>query len=134
MVGGRKLGGILVEADVPRCALIGLGVNVSHASFPVELPGATSLAIEGARRLDRADLLAHTMTRFDEALKDPDAALDRYRSLCATIGARVRVERMGGNLEGAALGIDPSGALILSVAGEDVTVQAGDVVHLRQPS
>lgn len=121
-----KLGGILVEAELPAFVVAGLGVNVSQTEFPPEL-NATSLALEGAQRLDRADLLQHTLQNFEDALRDPDAALARYREWCATIGRRVRVQRIGGEVEGIAHDVDASGALVVDGA----PIQSGDVVHLR---
>jgi BirA family biotin operon repressor/biotin-[acetyl-CoA-carboxylase] ligase len=74
LVGGRKVAGILAEASEGRVVL-GVGVNVSQA--PGDLPAdartpATSLAIETARVVDRADLLValleHLERRYDEWL------------------------------------------------------------------
>ena len=115
-----KLGGILVEAEPPGFVIVGLGVNVSHLGFPPGLR-ATSLVLEGALRLDRADLLAATLRGF------ASANLDRYRELCATLGQRVRVERTNGDVEGVASDVDESGALVV----DGVAVRSGDVVHLR---
>lgn len=130
LVGERKLAGILVEAEPPSFCVAGLGLNVSQTAFPPDLP-ATSLALESAVRLDRADLLAAVLRRFDEALREPEGALERYRALCSTLGAAVRVERGGGDpVEGVAERIEPDGALV--VAGR--RLHAGDVVHLRSLS
>jgi BirA family biotin operon repressor/biotin-[acetyl-CoA-carboxylase] ligase len=127
LVRERKLGGILTEAELPDFAVIGLGLNVSTMAFPPELV-ATSLGLEGAVRLDRADLLAHILAGFDAALADPDAALDRYRGRCVTIGQRVRVERSDGRtIIGQARAVVETGAL--DVDGEQVA--AGDVHHVR---
>lgn len=127
LVGERKLAGILAEAEPPSFAIIGVGVNVSQVSFEPTL-NATSLAIEGAQRLDRADLAAAILTWFAAALEDVDAAMERYRARCATIGRAVRVTRAGRDaLEGIAERVDPDGALV--VAGERVA--AGDVTHVR---
>jgi BirA family biotin operon repressor/biotin-[acetyl-CoA-carboxylase] ligase len=133
LVGARKLGGILVEAEVPEFLVVGLGINVSHLELPEELrETATSLALEGAVRLDRADLFAATLAGFARALADVPEALARYQQLCATLGERVRIERVGAEpLEGVARDVDPSGALVLESAGERLRVASGDVVHLR---
>ena len=129
-VGERKLGGILVEAEVPEFVVVGLGVNVSQTVFPEDLAAiATSIALEGGMRLDRADLLAATLREFEEALRDPGAAMERYRALCDTLGRRVRVERAHVEpLEGVARAIDERGALVLD---DGTAVASGDVVHLR---
>ena len=133
LVGERKLGGILVEAEPPSFAIAGLGINVGQTGFAPDLDDiATSLALQGAMRLDRADLLAAVIARLDEALRDEASALERYRSLCETIGRRVRVERAAAEpLEGVAREVDRSGALVVDVGGGTVSVAAGDVKHLR---
>jgi len=134
LVGARKIGGILVEAEPPAFLLVGLGINVSHREFPDELASiATSVALEGGRRLDRADLLAATLKNFDAALDEPDGALRRYRELCGTLGERVRVERVNADpIEGVARDIDERGALLVDDGTPGGTlVASGDVHHLR---
>ena len=80
MVGERKLGGILVEAEPPRFAVAGVGLNATATDFPDDLrTPPTSLAVEGAMRLDRADLLAAILRAFADRLGDPVDALARYR-------------------------------------------------------
>ena len=132
-VGARKLAGILTEAEVPNFVIVGLGMNVLQQSFEADrADAATSLAIEGAKRLDRPDLLAATLQRFAEALGDPAAALGHYRQLCVTIGQTVRVERATGDpVSGFARAIDDTGALVLETQRGDMRVASGDVVHLR---
>ncbi len=72
----RKLGGILVETAVTpsvgsrpamlRYAVIGIGINVRHESFPDELTGAaTSLKIEGWHEAQRQSLLVALLERLD---------------------------------------------------------------------
>jgi BirA family biotin operon repressor/biotin-[acetyl-CoA-carboxylase] ligase len=127
MVGERKLGGILTEAEPPSFVVVGLGLNVNQTSFDPELT-ATSIALEQGLRLDRADLAAATLQRFQEALDTPDAALQRFRELCTTIGRAVRVERQAQEpIEGVCERIDDDGAIVVSGA----RIAAGDVTHLR---
>jgi BirA family biotin operon repressor/biotin-[acetyl-CoA-carboxylase] ligase len=73
--------------------------------------------------------------RWEKAGGDAAAAglLDEYTEASATLGTRVRAELAGGAgvLEGEAVGLDPSGALVVRLAsGEERTVTAGDVWHL----
>lgn len=127
LVGERKLGGVLVEAQPPAYAVVGLGVNVSQTSFPSDLE-ATSIALEEGIRLDRADLLAETLRAFDAALTDVDEAVERYRARCVTLGRRVRISRVAGEkLGGIATAIDDVGSLVVDGA----RIVAGDVVHVR---
>jgi BirA family transcriptional regulator, biotin operon repressor / biotin---[acetyl-CoA-carboxylase] ligase len=65
LVGGRKVAGILAEASEGRVVL-GIGVNV-HQDETQVLPGATSLAIEAGRGVDRAELLAEILARLEDA-------------------------------------------------------------------
>jgi len=129
-----KLAGILTEAEVPNFIVVGLGVNVAQTKFDDERAQvATSVAIEGGIRLDRADLLANVIQRFRESLKDPRDALQRYRALCATLGQHVRVERASGDpVSGFARAVDDQGALVVETSHGDMTVASGDVVHLRE--
>ena len=132
-VGARKLAGILTEAEVPQFIVVGLGMNVLQQSFDGErAETATSIAIEGGMRLDRPDLLAATLAHFNDGLRDPLKALDRYRHLCLTIGQTVRIERATGDpVSGFARAIDDTGALVVETARGDVRIASGDVVHLR---
>lgn len=133
MVAGRKLGGILVEAEPPRFAVVGLGVNVGATEFPEEIrETATSVVAAGGRSPGRATILAAVLATFEEALAAPQEALVRYRARCASLGREVRVERAGAPpLEGTARDVDARGALVIEAGGEQVVVPAGDVVHLR---
>ena len=132
-VGARKLAGILTEAEVPQFIVVGLGMNVLQQSFDGErAETATSIAIEGGKRLDRPDLLAAVLQSFTVGLRDPHKALDHYRHLCVTIGQTVRVERATGDpVSGFARAIDDTGALVVETPRGDVRVASGDVVHLR---
>lgn len=127
----RKLAGLLLEAEPTSFAVIGVGVNVATTSFPEGIV-ATSLALEGALRLDRADLAAAISLHLRGVLEDPDAGLERYRARSSTLGSRVRVEQDAEIFEGEAVAITHEGALLLAL--DDRTerlVRAGDVVHLR---
>lgn len=133
IVGERKLGGLLAEADGRGALVVGLGVNVRQTEFPPELVGlATSVALEGGRPIERAWLLAATLSGFGARMAAPEDALEEYRTLCDTLGKRVRVERAGADpVEGIARDLSASGALVIDTDGEVVEISAGDVVHLR---
>lgn len=133
LVGGRKLGGLLAEADGRGALVIGLGVNVRQTEFPPELADhATSVAVAAGRPVERPWLLAATLSGFGARMAAPEEALDEYRSLCDTLGKYVRVERSGAEpLEGIARELSGNGALLVDSGREDVQIAAGDVVHLR---
>jgi BirA family biotin operon repressor/biotin-[acetyl-CoA-carboxylase] ligase len=142
-----KCAGVLSEAAASGSAVVvGIGLNV--ASVPGEVPAgpggliATSLADAGARLTDRTDLAIALLTRFAEAEAAWRSAggdlasaglLAVYRDGCATLGQRVRVELPNDSeLTGVATDLDASGELLIKADdGAEVTVSAGDVVHLR---
>ena len=80
----RKCGGILVESamtaaqgeagETMRYAVIGMGLNVEHESFPVSLREvATSLRMEVGHRIARRDLLIALLRALDDELGMLDA-------------------------------------------------------------
>lgn len=133
-IGGRKLAGILVEAQIVgdrvAAVIVGVGLNVGASSFPPELDRiATSLAREGASSLDRTALLAELarsvvawVQRY--ALHGLTPALPMLEVRDALRGRRVRV----GELEGRADGVDSQGRLKVRLdAGSVEPVVAGHV-------
>lgn len=148
----RKLCGILAEASsaagVVRHIILGYGVNLRPAAYPVEIAGrATSLEGELGRSVDRASVLAESLARLAEWL-DPSAGgsgharrghgpstadfgrmLEKWRELSpSSRGAAVEVMEAGGGwVEGRTAGIDADGALLVSVGESVRRVIAGEV-------
>jgi BirA family biotin operon repressor/biotin-[acetyl-CoA-carboxylase] ligase len=141
---GRKLGGILVErVESPKgpAAVVGIGLNVTLSAAELPAPHATSLALEGARVVDRDPLLRMILreierwyTDWTNVEGDPMASglASAYAASCATFGRRVRVELPDGRTaEGEAVGLDADGRLVVRTAAGDEVFGAGDVIHLR---
>jgi BirA family biotin operon repressor/biotin-[acetyl-CoA-carboxylase] ligase len=148
----RKVAGILAQV-VPEAqgtpgpgasaVVLGIGLNVSQSAEELPVPSATSLALAGYPRPDRTDVLVRLLgevhavvRRWEQAGGDAAAAglLDEYTAVSATLGTRVRAELAGGaeTVAGEAVGLDRSGALVVRTeSGEERTVTAGDVWHLR---
>lgn len=133
LVGGRKLGGLLAETNGRGALVVGLGVNVRQTEFPSDLADlATSVVAAGGKPVERAWLLAATLSGFGARMGAPEQALEEYRALCDTLGKRVRIERGGAEpLEGVARDLSAGGALVIEADGDVVEISAGDVVHLR---
>lgn len=141
----RKVGGILSElltTPAGPAVVLGIGVNVSQTPDELPVPSATSLALAGARDLDREVLLVALVTaladlqeRWSAAGGDAAAAglVDEVAGVCATIGQRVRVALPGGGeLVGLALRLGPEGALVVrDDIGAEHVVMAGDVLYVR---
>lgn len=135
LINDKKVAGLLSERidtkDGPG-VVIGVGINVYATQDELPIPGATSLTLEGLGGLERDDLLVTILEHLGAHLErwesgDPKL-LEEYLNRSATIGHKVEVELPGGvKLESDAVGIDPSGALVLA-DGRHITV--GDVVHL----
>lgn len=123
LVGGRKLAGVLAEADVDqRAVVVGIGMNLTAAP-----PGAAML---GAG--DRDEVLDALLAAIDRRYPDRwDEVASEYRSACATIGQAVRVELHDETFTGTAADVDDDGRLLVDVGVCLRTVSAGDVVHLR---
>ncbi|MEM1058981.1 MAG: biotin--[acetyl-CoA-carboxylase] ligase [Verrucomicrobiota bacterium] len=148
LVGGRKLGGILTEAQVEpggvQFAVVGFGLNVDRQreDFPPGLRGqATSLRIEAGRAPRRAELLVAALLQMERYYRMPFAAVrELWKARCVTLGQRVEIRSNAENADspveaaGEAVDIDERGALLLR--GEDGTlrtIEAGDAVSALAP-
>ena len=123
---GRKLAGMLVEADIrgeeARRVIIGIGVNVTHAP-----PGAAHLG-EDHQGLTRAALLGTVLDALEHWLtaSGPDV-LAAWTAASVTLGRPVRVHTPQGIVEGMAARLDGHGSLIVDTTGGPRTISAGDV-------
>ena len=121
--------------------IVGVGLNVSLRTEELPVETATSLVIENAACVDRDPLIRAVLREIEthyrdwsEAHGDADACGLRaaYLAISATVGREVRVELPGERvLTGLATGIDHSGRLLVESKGEEHTLSAGDVVHVR---
>lgn len=115
LLGGRKVGGILVEATAAK-AICGIGINLTSAP-------------DGAAMLNqsRDQLLEKLWPAIDRWCSAPvDEVLSRWRELSDTLGRRVRVVLPDQTYEGQAQDIDEHGALIV----DGTVVSAGSLIHL----
>ncbi|MEA2657233.1 MAG: BirA family transcriptional regulator, partial [Chloroflexota bacterium] len=115
LLGGRKVGGILIEAT-PHKAVCGIGINLTSAP-------------EGAAMLNRAagelmENLLPAMSKWCSA--PPGEVLARWRELSDTLGRRVRVTLPDRSFEGVAQDINANGELIV----DGQLVSAGSLTHL----
>ena len=132
----KKCGGILVETAVDagqamlRYAVIGVGINLNHQSFPKELETqATSLRRESDAVVKREAVVIALLRALDEeigrltreyegVLEGP-GLLERFAAASSWVrGKRVRVDE-GGGYTGVTDGLDSRG--FLRVAGDDGT-------------
>jgi BirA family biotin operon repressor/biotin-[acetyl-CoA-carboxylase] ligase len=138
LLNGRKCGGILVEtAVVPaqaaeaamlRYAVIGIGINVNHSSFPSEIEKlATSLRLASGGEVSREALLAALLRSLDKEIQlltqqscdslNSPKLLERFAAASTWVhGKRVRVDEADG-YTGVTAGLDTRGFLL--VDGDD---------------
>jgi BirA family biotin operon repressor/biotin-[acetyl-CoA-carboxylase] ligase len=139
-----KLAGILaesvVEANQLRGVVVGIGLNVNWpADLPADLDGiAIALNHVVGHEVEREDVLIAFLRRLDYWVGELAEAhgrgrlVKRYRELCGTLGATVRIELPADSFVGEATGITDAGHLVVTLDdGSTREVIAGDVVHVR---
>jgi BirA family biotin operon repressor/biotin-[acetyl-CoA-carboxylase] ligase len=138
LIGPRKAGGILVEAQTERRALayavVGIGINVHQRGFPHDLATqATSLDLEACRRIARQPLLAALLKSLEReavALEDPATwAAIPARVEQASTWVRGRAVEVHGPqaCTGLTIGLDENGFLLVETSTGIVTVQTGGI-------
>lgn len=138
MIGKRKLAGVLAEtaaqAGILQHIVLGFGVNLHHAAYPLELADcATSIAAETSRPVDRAliltEILAAIAARYADLREGKfDAILSAWRLLAPSLPSSwVEWDSPAGVTRGRAEDIDSQGALLVRVDGKVERVIAGEV-------
>jgi len=138
LIGPRKTGGILVEANLQSkgpphaVVVVGIGINVHQRAFPPGLATpATSLDLETGKTIGRQTLLVtllKSLEREASALADPAAAKEiPVRVEQASTWIRDRNVNVHGPqaCTGVTAGLDEHGFLRVATANGLVTVQTG---------
>ncbi len=136
LVGGKKLGGILIESVVRPASpmasvVIGFGLNVGHALR--ELPGAeaTSVLLETGAAPPLAELTAAAAAAVDEELLragEEGYAARRFSELMVhRIGEPLTCRMVGETVSGELAGFDRRGLLRLRVAGHERLLAAAEL-------
>ncbi len=136
-IGGRKLGGILVETEFDggrvAHALVGIGINVNlDVSEHAEISEiAASLRSATGREFEREEIFAVALRRFDELysrVRAGESLAAEWAATLETLGKRVELRWGDRLLRGVAEGVDDAGNLVLlQDDGERVSVVAGEV-------
>lgn len=140
LINGRKVAGLLnemsAETDTIHWLVLGIGVNInmSREQFPDDLRyPATSLLLENGSPVSRVTFTRSLISLLD-ALYDVfiingfDPIREEWLARSTIQGKKVRVATGERDVEGTVTGIDPDGALILSLSdGVLHRVLAGDV-------
>ena len=138
LIGPRKTGGILVEAQsegsAVAFAVVGIGINVHQRKFnPALSTPATSLDLETNRRIPRQPLLVSLLKSLErESLALADAAAEKTipaRVESASTWIRGRSVQVHGPqaCTGLTNGLDGNGFLLVRTDAGIVTVQTGGI-------
>lgn len=140
LIAGKKVCGILLESNAEDERLkytvcgIGISANLQQEDYPEELQGiATSLAIEMGHEVEREQLIAAFLKEFEDLYElyysqgfAPIRTL--WEALSVSLGCMVRAHTAQGVVEGKAMALDDSGALIiLQNNQEEIRVYSGEI-------
>jgi len=141
LIKGKKLGGILTEADmemdVINFVVVGIGINcnMTRTSFPPSIQDtATSLQEALGREISRLPLIRAILRNLEQwytvLVQGRGREIRRrWKELSHIGGKGIAVTFMGTVVEGTALDIDDDGALLVQVGGGGVKrIVAGDVL------
>jgi BirA family biotin operon repressor/biotin-[acetyl-CoA-carboxylase] ligase len=135
----RKVAGVLAEAssttDGLQHVILGIGINLSPASYPQELADrASSIETELGRAVEHGVVLAEVLVALAAELEplargEVAGLLARWRRLArSSMGAAVECDTPLGRASGIAKGIADDGALLVKVGDRVERVIAGEVV------
>ena len=133
-----KLAGILAEAssgaDGLQHVILGVGINVRPAAYPLELAGvATCIETELGRPADLASVLVETLASLHSQVQrlvsgDTAGVLSRWRALAPlAVGSPVEWDRSSVKGRGTTAGIDDEGALLVRAGNGTERIVAGAV-------
>jgi BirA family biotin operon repressor/biotin-[acetyl-CoA-carboxylase] ligase len=139
LIGGRKLGGVLCEAQLDGARLsfviagVGLNLNFAREDLP-ERPvyPATSLLLESGREYaveTARDVLIASLQREYARYTDGEwnAQRGEFIARCILLGQPIRVQDEGEEYSGVAVGVDSDGLLVVQNSEGLRTIAAGDV-------
>ena len=133
-VAGRKLAGIIVEADASGRGIFGIGVNTAGAAAGapealrdrlVTLPDLTGRSIDRTRLL--AALLPPLLDLVRQIDADPPELERRYRPLCSLDGRDVTIHVGVESHRGVCRGIASDGSLVIDTPAGRKTFATGSL-------
>ncbi|CAM4319852.1 biotin--[acetyl-CoA-carboxylase] ligase [Paenibacillus xylanexedens] len=140
LIDGRKVCGILLESTVEdhevRYCIAGIGVDVNFdpEDYPEDLTTiATSLKMETGQSVDRTKLTAAILTELEQLYflyqKEGFGVISAlWEALSVSMNREITVTNPHGVIEGKAIGLDPSGALVVEKRdGEHTLIISGEI-------
>ncbi|MFH1779151.1 MAG: biotin--[acetyl-CoA-carboxylase] ligase [Candidatus Omnitrophota bacterium] len=140
LIEGRKVCGILTEMSAEvntiKYLILGIGINVNTSKEALP-KGAASLKCELGDAVSRVELAKELLRQIEEQyflLREEGFGeiVSEWRNLSSMLGNRVRIVCQDKRLEGYAVDLDLSGALVIRHdSGFTEKVFAGDVILVR---
>lgn len=132
LVNEAKLVGILsemeTESDMVGFVNIGIGINANNDTSRVDQKAVSLKEILG-REVSRKEILARFLAVFNERLRRDglEDIIDLWKEHNVILGRHVRIVTMNEEIEGLALDVDESGALLIELKkGEIHRITYGD--------
>jgi BirA family biotin operon repressor/biotin-[acetyl-CoA-carboxylase] ligase len=135
LVDERKIAGMLseLEAEADRVAFINIGIGINVNNDPAAIaPEATSLKGLLGRAVSKKDVLSRYLNAFEHRMQTTafDGIIAEWKQYTVTLNRDVRVVTSHEVLEGKAVDVDDTGALILQCAdGSLKKILYGDCFH-----
>jgi BirA family biotin operon repressor/biotin-[acetyl-CoA-carboxylase] ligase len=123
MVGGLKVGGILVEQSTD--VVVGMGLNLWWSDPP---HGFGGLLDEDPGPELHGQIGALWVAELMAIIEAPEWPAEEYRRLCNTLGRDITWEPAG---RGRAVDVADGGELVVEVDGSRMTITSGAIRHLR---
>jgi len=127
-IGSRKVCGILAELitdedNHPSAVIIGIGVNLTTASFPDELADKAGTVGD----IEPEALCAGITDRLMDMYYGDGGYMERYADLCFVPGQDISYSDRDGVHHAHAIGISPDGGLIIIEDGVQKTLSYGEI-------
>jgi BirA family biotin operon repressor/biotin-[acetyl-CoA-carboxylase] ligase len=143
LVKGKKICGILTEmrtdGNVIDFVVLGIGLNGDFdvAQLPEDIRNSsTTLRHELEGSIDLERIFTQILSTIDDYYQDLqekkfEKILNMWREYQDTLGRNVRIETQKESIEGMALDLDDTGALLVKTEGNELRkIIAGDCIHL----
>ncbi len=141
LLNGKKVAGILTEncrGKAQSGVIIGIGINVNHAHFPVSLQHiATSMAMENGKIFEKLPLITFLLNRLDQEYrsflkKGISPTVDQWNLNSEMFGKHISLTQGTQTFSGTAMKLNEVGQLVILIDnGEEVAFDSGEVTLLE---
>lgn len=138
-LGGRKLGGILVEAATGQqgSIIVGIGLNINNSAVtaPPDLREKVTALGDAGREIPRIDVLTLLLRELADGLNELTSGGSRWQTEFAArsllTGRKVELDLPSGPIEGICEGIDQDGALLVATPAGQERIVSGTVTRFE---